>query len=237
MTKIKKAVILAGGLNLRMMPISKVIPKALLPIGNKPVIQYIVEECIDSGINEIYIVIREKDSLIKRYFEKDKKMEKFLSKINGVIALDVAIEKLKKLDKLNEKIKYIVQKKPKGEAHAILQFLKKNRNIKEDIAVLFSDTLYQAEVPGIQQFMNKCIKLCQNKKYKLVYGDSRIVVHKEGFADFFKINFNKPKNLNLRIEDVFDSNEKVFCNVSIGDKFRVGTLENYYKTFIKGGGI
>jgi UTP--glucose-1-phosphate uridylyltransferase len=69
--KIKKAVILAGGLNTRLYPWSKVIPKAILPLGRKVAIQYLIEECISSGIEEIYVVVRERNFIIKKYFTPD----------------------------------------------------------------------------------------------------------------------------------------------------------------------
>ena len=66
--KITKAVIPAAGLGTRMLPVSKTVPKELLPINNKPMIQYSVEEAVYSGIEEIIIVINREKEIIKDYF-------------------------------------------------------------------------------------------------------------------------------------------------------------------------
>ncbi len=73
---VRKGVIVAAGLGTRFLPITKSIPKEMLPVGNRPVLQYIVEEMADSGIEEIMIVISKGKEIIKEYFSHDKKLEK-----------------------------------------------------------------------------------------------------------------------------------------------------------------
>ncbi len=106
---------MAAGLGTRFLPITKSIPKEMLPVGNKPVLQYIVEEMADSGIEEIMIVIAKGKELIRDYFSRDKKLEKVLEKQGK-------LELLGSLTKLLERVKfsYAYQKAPLGNGHALL---------------------------------------------------------------------------------------------------------------------
>ena len=82
MAKVKKGVIAAAGRGTRFLPVTKAYPKELVPILEKPNIQYLVEELLAAGVDEIAIVHRHADPALKRYFTPDKKLEKFL-KENG----------------------------------------------------------------------------------------------------------------------------------------------------------
>ena len=82
MKTIKKAVILAGGFGTRFLPITKAIPKEMLPIIDRPVIDYIVDECLESGIEEIYIISNNKKSSLKNYFENNYTLNSHLKKHN-----------------------------------------------------------------------------------------------------------------------------------------------------------
>lgn len=77
---IKKAIIPAAGYGTRSLPITKVIPKEMFPIGNKPAIHYIVEEAVKSGIEQILIVISSRKDLIVDYFDYSLELEAFLEK-------------------------------------------------------------------------------------------------------------------------------------------------------------
>ena len=68
--KVKKAVILAAGLGTRMLPATKSVPKELIPIVDKPALQYLVEECVKSGIEDIMIVISRGKTLIEDHFDR-----------------------------------------------------------------------------------------------------------------------------------------------------------------------
>ncbi|HRO65356.1 MAG TPA: sugar phosphate nucleotidyltransferase, partial [Candidatus Dojkabacteria bacterium] len=68
--KVNTAIITAAGFGTRFLPIVKEIPKEMLPIVDKPIIQYVVEECLDAGIEKIIIVVREGNNVIKNYFNK-----------------------------------------------------------------------------------------------------------------------------------------------------------------------
>ena len=77
---IKQAIIPLAGLGTRLLPLTSVLPKELLPINGKPGIEYIIEECINSGIKEIIFIISNKKKMIKKYFYNDKFYKKILKK-------------------------------------------------------------------------------------------------------------------------------------------------------------
>jgi UTP--glucose-1-phosphate uridylyltransferase len=79
MSAIDTAVLPVAGRATRALPISKVIPKCLFPLGNKPVVQYAVEEALDAGIKRIVFVVNDDSELIRRYFERDPELEKLLA--------------------------------------------------------------------------------------------------------------------------------------------------------------
>ena len=77
---IKQAIIPLAGIGTRLLPITSVIPKELLPINGKPGLEYILEECIDAGIKEIIFVISSKKKIIKKYFYNDNFFKKIIKK-------------------------------------------------------------------------------------------------------------------------------------------------------------
>ena len=79
---IKQAIIPLAGLGTRMLPLTSVIPKELLPINGKPNLEYILDECIDSGIKQFIFIISKEKSKIKKYFYSDKLYKKILKKKN-----------------------------------------------------------------------------------------------------------------------------------------------------------
>ena len=109
MSQIKKAVILAGGLGTRFLPASKAIAKEMFPIYDKPVIQYLVEDLKEAGIEKICIILGENKNEIVKHFSKNKKLEKRLENDNKFGIL----EKVKKINNL-PKIKFIKNVKAKG---------------------------------------------------------------------------------------------------------------------------
>jgi UTP--glucose-1-phosphate uridylyltransferase len=88
MKKIKKAIIPAAGYGTRSLPITKVIPKEMFPIAGKPAIHYIVEEAVQSGIEEILIVVSRNKNMILDYFDRSLELEAFLEKKNKSYLLD-----------------------------------------------------------------------------------------------------------------------------------------------------
>lgn len=114
--KIKKAVIPVAGLGTRMLPATKAIPKELLPIYDKPLIQYVVEEAIESGIEEIIFITRSGKEAIENHFDENFELEKSLKK-NKKTKILKSVQKI-----IDSKINLISirQEEPKGLGHAIL---------------------------------------------------------------------------------------------------------------------
>ena len=77
---IRQAIIPLAGLGTRLLPLTSVFPKELLPINGKPGIEYIIEECIEAGIKEIIFIISNKKQMIKEYFFNDKYFKKIIKK-------------------------------------------------------------------------------------------------------------------------------------------------------------
>ena len=96
---IKQAIIPLAGLGTRLLPLTSVFPKELLPINGKPGIEYIIDECLDAGISEIIFIISKKKRIIKKYFFNDSFYKKILKKkINSK-----AIKEYKKILKFRKK--------------------------------------------------------------------------------------------------------------------------------------
>ena len=95
---IKQAIIPLAGLGTRMLPLTNVMPKELLPINGKPNIEYIMEECISAGINEFIFIISKKKNSIKKYFFDESLYKKILKK-KKINVLSLNIKNLKNFKK------------------------------------------------------------------------------------------------------------------------------------------
>jgi len=145
--KITKAVIPAAGLGTRFLPWTKSMPKEMLPIVDKPVIQYVVEECVASGINEIIIVINESKTAIENYFQPNSILEKELKKQGKTNVL----KQIKKITQLAKFI-FIRQTGPYGNAQPVLAAKKVIGD--QPFAVLFGDQFVWAKPPRLLQCLN-----------------------------------------------------------------------------------
>ncbi len=134
----------------RFLPLSKAVPKPLLPVGEKPMIHHILEEAKLSGIEEVVMVVSSKESPIISYFEKDSKLEETLEE-RGEVEL---LASLRAVTNLAEELslEFVFQKEPKGDGHAILQAKDKVKN--EPFAVLFCDDLVFTKEPALKQLLN-----------------------------------------------------------------------------------
>lgn len=146
--KIKKAIIPAAGLGTRFLPATKAMPKEMLPIVDKPTIQYIVEEAIESGIEDIIIVTGRGKRAIEDHFDHSVALEKILYE-KGKFDL---LEEVQKSSKLVD-IHYIRQKEPKGLGQAVWCARKFIGN--EPFAVLLGDDIVQSEKPCLKQLMEQ----------------------------------------------------------------------------------
>ena len=115
---IKQAIIPLAGLGTRLLPLTSVIPKELLPINGKPGLEYILDECIQSGIKEFIFIISKKKLSIKDYFYKDAFYRKLIRIKRKDKRLKLEYSKIKKYKKM---IKFVYQNSPKGTGHAVLQ--------------------------------------------------------------------------------------------------------------------
>ncbi len=114
---IKQAIIPLAGLGTRLLPLTSVFAKELLPINGKPGIEYILEECIDAGIKEVIFIISTKKKMIKNYFYNDKFYKKIIKKKKD----PRIINEYKKILKFKKMIKFVYQDKPKGTGDAVLK--------------------------------------------------------------------------------------------------------------------
>ncbi|MEL1133783.1 UTP--glucose-1-phosphate uridylyltransferase GalU [Desulfitobacterium sp. THU1] len=146
MRKIKKAIIPAAGLGTRFLPATKAQPKEMLPIVDKPTIQYIVEEAVNSGIEDIIIVTGRNKRAIEDHFDRSIELETFLQKSDKNELLDMVQDIARLVD-----IYYVRQKEALGLGHAIYSARKFIGD--EPFAVLLGDDIIHSEVPCLKQMI------------------------------------------------------------------------------------
>jgi len=145
--KVRKAIIPAAGLGTRFLPATKAQPKEMLPIVDKPTLQYIIEEAINSGIEEILIITGRNKKSIEDHFDKSIELEMELEK-SGKQEL---LEMVRYIgDMIN--IQYIRQKEPRGLGHAIL--CAKSFINDEPFAVILGDDIVDAKKPCLKQLID-----------------------------------------------------------------------------------
>ena len=114
---IKQAIIPLAGLGTRLLPLTSVIPKELLPINGKPGLDYILEECVQSGITEVIFIISKRKKEIKKYFYNDAFFKKLIKKKKD----KKIINEYNKIKKYKKMIKFVYQNSPRGTGDAILK--------------------------------------------------------------------------------------------------------------------
>jgi len=143
---ITQAILPVAGLGTRFLPLTKVVPKELLPLGNKPIIAHLVDECLDAGITDICFVINSGKESIPQYFAPHPELEALLEKKGK---LD-AIADLQKYNNVKFSVHY--QHEQHGDGHALLQAREWIAN--DVVAVLFGDDLIHHEKSGLQQLID-----------------------------------------------------------------------------------
>ena len=113
----KQAIIPLAGPGTRVLPLTSVFAKELLPINGKPGLEYIIEECIDAGIHEIIFIISKKKEMIKKYFYNDRFYKDIIKKKKDLRI----IEEYQKILRYRKKIKFVYQDKPKGTGDAVFK--------------------------------------------------------------------------------------------------------------------
>ena len=178
--RVKKAIIPAAGLGTRFLPATKAQPKEMLPIVDKPTIQYIVEEAVASGIEDIIIISGRGKRAIEDHFDTSYELEAKLAE-RGKFELLKQIQAISNLANIH----YIRQKEPKGLGHAIYCA---NRFIGDKpFAVLLGDDIVVSEEPCMKQLM---------KVYEQ-YGSSVIGVHRVPKEDVSKYGIIQTKSNEL----------------------------------------
>ncbi|WP_391120284.1 UTP--glucose-1-phosphate uridylyltransferase GalU [Psychrobacillus sp. L3] len=178
---IKKAVIPAAGFGTRFLPATKALPKEMLPIVDKPNLQYIIEEAIASGIEDIIIVTGRNKKSMEDHFDKSIELELLLKK-TGKLELLETVENISNLVDIH----YMRQKEPLGLGHAILCTKKFIGN--EPFAVLLPDDIIDAEVPALQQMIEK-----YEEVHSSILGVNEVPiedVHKYGIVDYSEAENN-----------------------------------------------
>ncbi|WP_096190294.1 UTP--glucose-1-phosphate uridylyltransferase GalU [Evansella halocellulosilytica] len=145
--QVKKAIIPAAGLGTRFLPATKAQPKEMLPIVDKPTIQYIIEEAIASGIEDIIVVTGRGKRAIEDHFDKSFELEETLEKKQKTKLL----EEIQAISSMTN-IHYIRQKEPNGLGHAIWCARKFIGN--EPFAVLLGDDIVQSDTPCLKQLID-----------------------------------------------------------------------------------
>ncbi len=145
--KVRKAVIPAAGLGTRFLPATKAQPKEMLPIVDKPTLQYIIEEAINSGIEEILIITGRNKSSIEDHFDRSVELEAELLR-NGKTDLLKMVQDIGNMADIH----YIRQKEPKGLGHAI--YRAKSFIGDEPFAVMLGDDVVDSEIPCLKQLID-----------------------------------------------------------------------------------
>ncbi len=144
--KLRKAVIPVAGLGTRFLPATKTVPKELLPIVDIPSIQYVVQEAVDAGIEEIIFVTGRGKDGIEDHFDEAPELEQLLTERGN----HEMVKTLRMIAEMTEVVS-VRQKKPLGLGHAVL--CAKDLVGDEPFAVMLADDLIEAEVPGIRQLI------------------------------------------------------------------------------------
>lgn len=145
--KVKKAIIPAAGLGTRFLPATKAQPKEMLPIVDKPTIQYIVEEAVHSGIEDIMVVTGRGKRAIEDHFDKSYELEETLSQKEKFELLEM-VQGISNLVNIH----YVRQKEPKGLGHAIYSARRFIGN--EPFAVLLGDDIVESQTPCLKQLLD-----------------------------------------------------------------------------------
>ncbi len=141
-----QAILPLAGLGTRFLPWTKAVPKEMLPLGTKPIVAHLVEECIDLGISDICLVISKGKELIPQYFARDEKLEAEMARRGNSNIL----EQLCRYDAVRFHVSY--QDEQRGDGHAILQAA--DWVASDEVAVLFGDDLFVGAGSALSQLFD-----------------------------------------------------------------------------------
>ena len=189
--KVRKAIITAAGWGTRFLPVTKSQPKEMLPLVNKPLIQYAVEEAINSGIEQVILITAMGKHAIEDYFDRSFELEYVLEQ-KGETEL---LQEMRRLSNLVN-ICYIRQKEQLGLGHAVL--IARNIIADEPFAVLLPDDVIDSRVPALKQM----IEVYEQR------GTSVIAVERVSPQDTVKYGIIEPKEISHRLYQVLSLAEK-----------------------------
>ena len=184
---LRQAIIPLAGLGTRLLPLSSVTPKELLPINGKSNLEHILDECIEAGIKEFIFVISKKKESIKKYFFNDQLYKSILAKKKDKRILET-FNKLKRYQKM---IKFVYQNKPRGTGDAILKCRKLIKS--SHFLMLFPDDLI---------VRNNCTNemLLLHKKTKGSIIATKLLIKKQSLdGEFFQLKIKKKIILKLKM--------------------------------------
>ncbi len=189
--KVRKAVIIAAGRGTRFLPITRSLPKEMMPLVDKPLIQYSVAEALDSGITQIIMVTAQGKSAMEDYFDRSLDLEYFLE-------LKGEKEKLGQMRELARMVDvcYVRQKEQLGLGHAIL--IARELVGDEPFAVILPDDIINSKVPCLRQMVAVFER----------YGAGVIAVEQVSDEDTRKYGVIKPRRVADKIYQVLDLVEK-----------------------------
>ena len=188
---IKQAIIPLAGLGTRLLPLTSIFAKELLPINGKPGIEYILDECINAGIKEIIFIISTKKMMIKKYFYSDKFYKNIIRKKKD----QRITEEYNKILKYKKKIKFVYQNVPKGTGDAVLRTQKKIKN--KYFLMLLPDDLI------IKKNCSKAMIKVHNKYNASVMASMKVKKNTVSRWGIYKLK-KKLNNRDTLIEDVIE---------------------------------
>ncbi len=189
--KVRKAVIIAAGRGTRFLPMTRSQPKEMMPLVDKPLIQYAVEEALGSGIEQVIIVTAQGKSAIEEYFERSPELEHFLEQKGDTERLSQMREIAGMAD-----ISYIRQKEQLGLGHAIN--MARELVGDEPCAVILPDDIIDSDVPCLKRMIDIYEK----------YEAGVIAVERVGDEDTTKYGIIEPKRVGERVYQVLSLVEK-----------------------------
>lgn len=190
--KVRKGIITVAGLGTRFLPATKAMPKEMLPVLDKPVVQYIVEEMVNSGITEIIFITSSQKNSIENHFDRSLRFEEYLKKIGKYDRLEPLVNVLKKA-----RFFYTRQSQPLGNGHALL--CAKSFVGDEPFAFSDGDSIIDSKIPVVKQLIGVF-----NKLQAPVIGVQKIADKKEmtkyGNVYGEKLEITKLRNKEIGIE-------------------------------------
>jgi len=214
---IKQAIIPLAGLGTRLLPLTSVFPKELLPINGKPGIEYILDECLEAGIKEIIFIISKKKEMIRDYFHNDKFYKNIIKKKKD----PRIVKEYKKILRYKKMIKFVYQNKPLGTGDAVL---KTKKYIKDKFFLML--------LPDDLIIKNNCSKsmIKIHKKYNSsVMASMKVQKNNVSRWGIYKLNKKLDKR-NFLIDDVV---EKPSTNNAPSNKAVIGRYILPKKIFSK----